>query len=49
MRNATDRLEGADMGMDPVGQRLRPARMRKSEARCAEHGDKDLRLADFAG
>ena len=49
MRNAADRLEGTDMGVDPVGQRLRPARMRKSEARRAEHGDEDLRLADFAG
>ena len=49
MRNAADHLEGTDMGVDPVGQRLRPARMRKSEARRAEHGDEDLRLADFAG
>ena len=37
------------MGIDPVGQRLRPARMRKSEARHPEHGDKDLRVADFPG
>ena len=37
------------MGVDPVGQRLRPARVRKSEARRAEHGDEDLRLAHFAG
>ena len=37
------------MGVDPVGQRLGPARVRKSEARRAEHGDEDLRLADFAG
>ena len=49
MRNAADCREGMDMGVDPVGQRLRPARMRKSEARRAEHGDEDLRLADFAG
>ena len=49
MRNAADRLEGMDMGVDPVGQRLRPARMRESEARRAEHGDEDLRLTDFAG
>src|SRR6266403_2839621 len=27
MRNTTDRLQGADMGVDPVGERLRPARM----------------------
>ena len=49
MRNAADRLEGAHMGVDPVGERLRPARVRKGEARRAEHGDEDLRLADFAG
>ena len=49
MRNAADHLEGADMGVDPVGQRLRPARVRKIEARRAEHGDDDLRLADFIG
>src|SRR6185437_15903666 len=47
MRNTADRLQGADMGVDPVGERLRPVRMRKSEARRAEHGDEDLRLADF--
>ena len=45
MWNAADHLEGANMGVDLVGQRLRPARVRKSEARCAEHGDEDLRLA----
>ena len=49
LRNTADRREGADMGVDPVGQRLRPAGMCKSEARRAEHGDKDLRLAQFAG
>ena len=49
MRNAADHLEGTDMGVDPVGERLRPTRMRKSEARCAKYGDKDLHLVDFAG
>ena len=49
MRNAADRLERVDVGVDPVGQRLRPARLRKGEARRAEHGDEDLRLADLAG
>src|SRR6202051_1126400 len=49
MWNDADHLEGAAMGVDPVGHRLRPARERKSEARCAEPGDEDLRLADFAG
>ena len=49
MRNAADRLQGPHMGVDPVGQRLCPARMRKSEARRAEHRDEDLRFPDFAG
>ena len=49
MWNAADCREGMDMGVDPVGKRLRPARMRKSEARRAEHRDKDLHLVDFAG
>jgi hypothetical protein len=35
---------GADMGVDPVGERSRPARMRECEAR---HRDKDLRVPDF--
>jgi len=48
MRNAADRREGMNMRVDPVRERLRPARMRKSEARRAEHGDKDLCLADLA-
>ena len=48
-RYAADRLEGADMGVDPVGQRLRPGRLGEGEARCAEHGHEDLRHADFAG
>ena len=43
MRHAADHLEGADMGADPVGQRLRPARLGKGEVRRAEHGDEDLR------
>ena len=48
MRNAADRLHGADMGVNPVRQRLRPARMREREARRAKHGDEYLRHADFA-
>jgi len=48
MRNTADRLQGADMGVDPVGERLRPARMREREARRAQHGDEDLRVPDFA-
>ena len=49
LRNAADRVEGVDMGVDPIGQRLRPGRPRESEARGPEHGDEDLRHADFAG
>jgi hypothetical protein len=37
------------VGVDPVGERLRPARVREGEARGAEHGDEDLRLADLPG
>jgi hypothetical protein len=36
------------MGVDPVGQRLRPGRFGKGEARGPKHGDEDLRHADFA-
>jgi len=31
------------------GKRLRPTRVREGEARGAEHGDEDLRHADFSG
>jgi hypothetical protein len=37
------------MGVDPVGQRLRPNRLGEGEARCPQHGDEDLRHADLAG
>ncbi len=47
--HAADRFERAHMGVDPVGQRLRPARVREGEARRAQHGDENLRLAHFAG
>src|SRR5271157_423427 len=47
--NPADRLEGARMGVDPVGERLRPGRLGEGEARGAQHGDEDLRYADFAG
>ena len=46
--NAADRLEGAHMGVDPVGQRLRPGRLGEGEARGAQHGDENLRHPDFA-
>ena len=49
MRNAADCLHGAHVGVDPVGECLRPARASESEARRAKHGDEDLHLADFAG
>jgi hypothetical protein len=47
--NAADRLEGADVGGDPVRQRLRPGRLGEGEARRTQHGDEDLRHADLAG
>ena len=47
--NPADRLEGAHVGVDPVGQRLRPGRFGEGEARGPQHGDEDLRHADFAG
>ena len=47
--NAADRLEGADVGGDPVRQRLRPGRLGEGEARRPENGDEDLRHADLAG
>ena len=49
MRNATDRRKGMGMGVDPIGERLRPSRSRIRKARGAEHGDEDLRHADFPG
>ena len=49
LRNAADRLKGAHMGVDPVGERLRPTRLGEGEARRAQNGDENLRHADFAG
>jgi hypothetical protein len=49
VRRATDRPEGLHMGIDPIDERLRPGRSRIGKARRAEHGDEDLRLADFSG
>ena len=37
------------MGVDPVGQRLRPGCLGEGEARRSQHRDEDLRHADFAG
>jgi hypothetical protein len=48
-RRATDRPKGPNMGVDPIHERLRPGRSRKSEAPCVEHGDEDFCLADFSG
>jgi hypothetical protein len=48
-RHAAEPAEHAHMGADPVGQGLRPRRLGIGEARGAEHGDEDLRLADDAG
>ena len=47
--DAADRLEGANVGVDPVRQRLRPARLGEGEARRPQNGDENLRHADFAG
>jgi hypothetical protein len=47
--NPADRLEGAHVGVDPIGQRLRPTRLGEGEARRPQHRDEDLRNADFAG
>lgn len=49
LRDAADRLERADVGVDPVGKRLRPARLGEGEARRPQHGDENLRHADLAG
>jgi hypothetical protein len=49
LRNPADDRQRAYMGVDPSGQRLRPARVRKSEARRAENGDKYLCQPDFPG
>ena len=37
------------MRADPVGQGLGPARLRKREARCAEHGDEQVRGVHLPG
>jgi hypothetical protein len=49
LRNTTNGGQRTDVGVEPVRQRLRPARVRKREARRAEHGHEDLRHPDFAG
>ena len=49
LRDAVDRRERTHVGVDPVRKRLRPACVREGEARGAEHGDEDLRHADFPG
>ncbi len=38
LRDAADRRKRAHMGVDPVGERLRPTRVREGEARGAEPG-----------
>lgn len=48
-RHAADRFEGADVAADPVGEPLRPGRLRVGEAGSAEHRDEDLRGAPLAG
>lgn len=48
-RHAADRLERADMSADPIGQALRPGRLRIGQARGAQHRDEDLRSAPLTG
>ena len=45
--NAADRLEGAHVGVDPVGQRLRPARLGEGEAQGA--GDQFVSVVEARG
>ena len=44
LRHAADRLEGAGVGADPVGERLGPARLGIGEVGGAQDGDENLRL-----
>ena len=46
--HAAEELEGADMGADPVRQLLCPGGLGKGVVGGAEHGNKELRLTDFA-
>ena len=48
-RRRPEKAEHADMGTDPVRQRLRPSRLGVGQAGGAEHGDEDLRHAHLAG
>ena len=45
---AAEEGQHADMGADPVRQRLRPGRFHIGVVRGAEHADEDLRLAHLA-
>lgn len=47
--NASEETKHPDMRADPVGERLRPSRLRIGEAGCAEHRHEDLCLADLTG
>jgi len=40
--HAVQKLEGAHVGADPVGQPLRPSRLRVGIAAGPQHGDEDL-------
>src|SRR5216683_7403290 len=40
--HAAQKLEGAQVGADPVGQPLRPSRLRVGVAAGPQHGDEDL-------
>ena len=47
--NPADRLECLRMCADPIGQPLRPGRLRIGEVRGAEDSDEDPGLSDLAG
>ena len=48
LRRAAEKAEHAHVRAGPVRQLLRPGRLGIGEVRGAEHGDENLRLADFA-
>src|SRR4051812_25468578 len=47
--HTADGLEGARVRTDPVGERLRPRRLRIREVRRPQDGNKNLRLLDLPG
>jgi len=49
LRHSADRRKSVHMRGNPIGEALRPARLRIGEARCPHHRNEDLRIAQFAG